>query len=77
MTAPIADLEKEVDVHVRRPYDQWWLPLRTVTETVSFPNADVPVLQIPIEDAEPLSAATLETMIQAEETTKKGATHHG
>ena len=76
LTAPISDLEREVDIKVRRPYKQWWLPLRTVTETVSFPSADLPVVQIPIDDAEPLNASALEKMIEAEETTRKGATSH-
>ena len=76
LTAPISDLEREVDIKVRRPYKQWWLPLRTVTETVSFPSADLPVVQIPIDDAEPLNASALEEMIEAEKTTRKGATSH-
>lgn len=53
--SPIETMEDKVSIEDRRPYEQWWLPLRYVSETVSLENAGLPVRPIPIFSAEPTS----------------------
>ena len=55
-TVPISQMEEDVDIPNRRPWEQWWLALRTVTETVSLQDAQVPVYKIDVPDAKPVSA---------------------
>lgn len=47
---PITQMDAELDVDKRRPYQQWWLPLAPLTETVSLENSGLPVRKIPIAD---------------------------
>lgn len=49
-TQEIERMNSEIDHEARRPKDQWWLPLRNVTETVSFKYSNVPVQKIVIND---------------------------
>lgn len=51
----IATMPEELDMDKRRPYQQWWMPLRWVSEIVSLENAALPVRTIPIAHASPVS----------------------
>lgn len=51
---PINTMVDRVSIENRRPYEQWWMPLRYVSETVSLENAGLPVRCIPIYSAEPV-----------------------
>lgn len=59
---PITMMPEEVSIEDRRPYEQWWLPLRYVSEIVSLENAGKPVHQIPMSCAEPTSLHEQEVM---------------
>ncbi len=63
-TTSIEHMERDVDIPNRRPFEQWWLSLRTVTETVSLQDATVPVYKIPVADAKPVSTELQELMNQ-------------
>lgn len=67
----ITHFDEQIDLDNRRPRFQWWLPLRTVSETVSLPNANIPVLRIPIQDVEPVTQEALKEMVQAKESLEK------
>lgn len=54
-TKPISQMMEDIDIEKRRPFDQWWLALRTVSETVSLKDADLPVKRVPILDIKPRS----------------------
>lgn len=54
-TQPIRNMDEEIDYEARRPKHQWWLPLRNVTEIVSFRYAGLQPLKIELTDVpEPL-----------------------
>ena len=46
----IERMNQEIDFEARRPKDQWWLPLREVTELVSFRYSNVPVKKVLLAD---------------------------
>lgn len=66
-TSPITRMEEDVDIPNRRPWYQWWLPLRTVTETISLQDANVPVTKIKVPRVEPVSINLQDTLDQAVE----------
>lgn len=47
---PIQEMERDVDMHARRPKHQWWLSIAPVTEVVSLENANLPVRRVPIQN---------------------------
>lgn len=50
ITQPISTMNQKIDFEARRPKNQWWLPLRNVTEIVSFRYADHPVRKVVLAD---------------------------
>lgn len=70
-TVPITRMEEDVDIPNRRPWQQWWLALHTVTETVSLQGADVPVRKIDVPHVEPVSVQMQRQMERAAEAKRK------
>lgn len=68
---PISNMDSEVDAKARRPKHQWWLDLRTVTETVSLEGSDAPTKRIDIADVRPLPKSEQKTIDEVVEAEKK------
>ncbi|MFQ8871229.1 MAG: hypothetical protein ACLR7M_09985, partial [Varibaculum timonense] len=46
----LMQMQEKVDTQVRRPLDQWWLPLTAIISVVSRDEWDIEVSQLPIID---------------------------
>lgn len=68
---PITRMKEEIDVDKRRPYEQWWMPLRWVTEIVSLENSGLPVRTVPVTDASPVGVVEQTRIDEALEESQK------
>ncbi len=64
-TTPVAQMEEALDMGNRRPWQQWWLTLLPVVQTVSLPENDEPVRKLEVVRVEPVSVATQEVLNEA------------
>ena len=49
-TFPLLQMQQKVDPQVRRPLNQWWLPLVDIISVVSRDEWDIEVRPLPITD---------------------------
>ncbi len=49
---PVERMFDDLDISNRRPFNQWWMELRPVLETVSLLDADKELIPVPINEAE-------------------------
>lgn len=54
---PIAQMERDVDVKMRRPMYQWWMELDPIVEVVSLENSGSPARKVQIVDPQPRSVS--------------------
>ena len=68
---PVTMMSELLDMVHRRPREQWWLPLRLMSETVSLENAELQVRRIQIAGSAPAAPGEQRVMKEAMREGKK------
>ena len=68
---PVTMMSELLDMVHRRPREQWWLPLRLMSETVSLENAELQVRRIQIAGSAPAAPGEQRVMNEAMREGKK------